>query len=257
MAVARTGDFIVSASHDKSIRIWTRSDEPIFLEEEQEKELEEMYEKTLATNLEGDEDAEGAEAVDASKQTMTTLTAGERIQEALDLGIEDLETVRAWEVQRRANPKIAPPERNPLFLALGNISAERHVLNTLSKIPAASLHDALLVLPFASLPPLFTFIAIWVQKQWNVTLTCRVMYFMLKTHQKQIVASRELKTVLESMRNDLRKTLIGNKDLIGFNVAALRFVGERVDDAQYVRIEDMDTLDEEKSRKKRAFVDVA
>jgi U3 small nucleolar RNA-associated protein 12 len=63
--------------------------------------------------------------------------------------------------------------------------------------------------------------------------------------------------VLESMRNDLRKTLIGNKDLIGFNVAALRFVGERVDDAQYVRIEDMDTLDEEKSRKKRAFVDVA
>jgi U3 small nucleolar RNA-associated protein 12 len=257
MAVARTGDFIVSASHDKSIRIWTRSDEPIFLEEEQEKELEEMYEKTLATNLEGDEDGEGAEAVDASKQTMTTLTAGERIQEALDLGIEDLETVRAWEVQRRANPKIAPPERNPLFLALGNISAERHVLNTLSKIPAASLHDALLVLPFASLPPLFTFIAIWVQKQWNVTLTCRVMYFMLKTHQKQIVASRELKTVLESMRNDLRKTLIGNKDLIGFNVAALRFVGERVDDAQYVRIEDMDTLDEEKSRKKRAFVDVA
>lgn len=259
MTVARTGDFIVTASHDKSIRIWTRSEEPIFLEEERERELEEMYEKTLATNLEDDEDMTGerAEAVDASKQTITTLTAGERIQEALDLGIADLDVVRDWETQRKTNPKIAPPQRNPLFLALGNISAERHVLNTMSKIPAAQLHDALLVLPFSSLPALFTFLAIWVRKQWNATLTCRVLFFMLKTHQKQIVASRELKTVLELMRSDLRKTLVGNKDLIGFNVAALRFVGERVDEAKLVRWEDVDKLDEEKNRKKRGFVDVA
>ncbi|CAN9193136.1 unnamed protein product [Alternaria alternata] len=233
MTVARTGDFIVTASHDKSIRIWTRSEEPIFLEEERERELEEI------------------------KQTITTLTAGERIQEALDLGIADLDVVRDWETQRKTNPKIAPPQRNPLFLALGNISAERHVLNTMSKIPAAQLHDALLVLPFSSLPALFTFLAIWVRKQWNVTLTCRVLFFMLKTHQKQIVASRELKTVLELMRSDLRKTLVGNKDLIGFNVAALRFVGERVDEAKLVRWEDVDKLDEEKNRKKRGFVDVA
>ncbi|KAI0576957.1 F-box/WD repeat containing protein pof1 [Pyrenophora tritici-repentis] len=225
MTVARTGDFLVTASHDKSLRIWTRSDEPIFLEEERERELEEMYEKTLATSLEDDENNENpstAEAVDASKQTITTLTAGERIQEALDLGIPDLELVQNWEIQRRSNPKLAPPQRNPLYLALGNISAERHVLSTMAKIPAAQLHDALLVLPFSSLPALFTFLAIWVRKQWNVTLTCRVLFFMLKTHQKQIVASRELKTVLEAMRNDLRIMLSQNKDLIGFNVAALR-----------------------------------
>jgi U3 small nucleolar RNA-associated protein 12 len=169
-----------------------------------------------------------------------------------------LEVVRAWEVQRKANPKIAPPQRNPLFLALGNILAERHVLNTLSKIPAAQLHDALLVLPFSSLPALFTFLAIWVQKQWNVTLTCRVLFFMLKTHQKQIVSSRELKTVLEGMRADLRRTLTGNKDLIGFNIAALRFVRERVDEAQLVRLEDVDRLEDEgQNRKKRGFVHVA
>ncbi|KAF1942629.1 WD40 repeat-like protein [Clathrospora elynae] len=261
MTVARTGDFIVTASHDKSIRIWTKSDEPIFLEEEREKELEDMYEKTLATSLEDEENLNGgerAEAVDAGKQTITTLTAGERIQEALDLGIADLEVVGAWQVQRKANPNIAPPQRNPLFLALGNISAERHVLTTLSKIPAAQLHDALLVLPFSSLPALFTFITLWVRKQWNVTMTCRVLFFMLKTHQKQIVASRELKTVLEELKNNLRTSLTVNKDLIGFNVAALKFVGERVDDAQQVRLEDVDRLDEEKkNRRKRGFVDVA
>jgi U3 small nucleolar RNA-associated protein 12 len=258
MTIARTGDFVVTASHDKSIRVWTKSDEPIFLEEERERELEELYENTLATSLDDDDQLNGdsAEAVAASKQTIGTLTAGERIQEALDLGLEDLELVQQWEVQKRANPKMAPPQRNPLFLALGNISAERHVLNTLSKIPAAQLHDALLVLPFSSLPALFTFIAIWVQRQWNVTLTCRVLFFMLKTHQRQIVASRELKSVLEGMRANLRQMLSGNKDLIGFNVAALRFVGERVDDMGIVRLEDVERGDEA-VRKKRAFVDVA
>ncbi|KAJ4363720.1 beta transducin [Ascochyta clinopodiicola] len=260
MTLARTGDFIVTASHDKSIRIWTKSDEPIFLEEERERELEELYENTLAHSLEDEEPLTGerAEAVDASKQTISSLTAGERIQEALDLGLADLEVVQQWEVQKRANPKIAPPQRNPLFMALGNISAERHVLNTMAKVPAAQLQDALLVLPFSSLPALFTFLGIWVQKQWNVTLTCRVLFFMLKTHQKQVVASRELKAVLEDMRSDLRKSLSGNKDLIGFNVAALRFVGERVDEARVVRLEDVERIEEEgKQRKKRGFVDVA
>ncbi|KAF1951891.1 WD40 repeat-like protein [Byssothecium circinans] len=258
MAVARTGDFVVTASHDKSIRIWSKTDEPIFLEEEREKELEELYENTLATSLEEDAplDGEAAEVGSASKQTINTLTAGERIQEALDLGIEDLKVVREYDAAKARNPKVAPPQRNPLFLALNNISAERHVLNTLSKIPAAQLHDALLVLPFSSLPALFAFIAIWVKRQWNVTLTCRVLFFMLKTHQKQIVASRELKGVLEAMRNDLRGTLAGNKDLIGFNVAALRFVGERVEEAGIVRLEDVERVDGG-SKRKRGFVDVA
>jgi U3 small nucleolar RNA-associated protein 12 len=257
LAVARTGDFVVTASHDKSIRIWSKSDEPIFLEEERERELEQLYENTLATSLE-DDSTDAAEAVDASKQTISTLTAGERIQEALDLGVEDLALVRDWNIQHKANPNIAPPQRNPLYLALGNVSAERHVLNTLAKIPASALQDALLVLPFASLPALFTFLHIWTRRQWNVTLTCRVLFFMLKTHQRQIVASRELKGEVEGIRSDLRRTLEGQKDLIGFNVAAVRFVGERVDERRVVRLEDVERMEEEgKERRKRGFVDVA
>jgi U3 small nucleolar RNA-associated protein 12 len=260
MTVARTGDFVVTASHDKSIRIWAKSDEPIFLEEERERELEQLYENTLATSLEDEETLTGTrpEAVDASKQTISTLTAGERIQEALDLGVEDLALVADWAIQQKANPNIAPPQRNPLYLALGNISAERHVLNTLAKIPAAALQDALLVLPFASLPALFAFLRIWTRRAWNVTLTCRVLFFMLKTHQRQIVASRELKSLVEGIRSELRAALEAQKDLIGFNVAAVRFVGERVDEKRVVRLEDVERVEEEgRERRKRGFVDVA
>ncbi|KAL1637218.1 beta transducin [Neofusicoccum ribis] len=262
MAVSRTGDFVVTASHDKSIRVWNQSDEPIFLEEERERELEELYESTLAANLEGDdENGEKDEVGAATKQTIATLTAGERIMEALELGLADLDVVAAWRAQKAANPtaNMAPPQRDPLFMALGGISAERHVLNTVAKIPAAQLHDALLVLPFSTVPGLFTFIRIWVQRQWSVPLVCRVLFFMLRTHQRQIVASRELKTALEGMREDLRNTLGGLKDMMGFNAAALRFVGQRAQASTAARIEDVEDLVEEKKngRKKRAFVDVA
>lgn len=263
MAVSRTGDFVVTASHDKSIRVWNQSDEPIFLEEERERELEELYESTLAANLDGD-DAEDKndEVGTATKQTIATLTAGERILEALDLGLVDLAAVAAHRAQQAANPTVnmAPPQRDPLFLALGGISAERHVLNTVAKIPAAQLHDALLVLPFSAVPGLFTFIRIWVRRQWNVPLVCRVLFFMLRTHQRQIVASRELKTSLEGMRGELRETLGGLKDMMGFNAAALRFVGQRAQTSGVARIEDVEEEGEErkgKGKKKRAFVDVA
>ncbi len=262
MAVSRTGDFVVTASHDKSIRVWSQTDEPIFLEEERERELEALYESTLTTTLEADADPDerdGAEVAAASKQTIATLTAGERIMEALELGIPDLQLVSEWTAAKVTNPNTAPPARNPLFLALGNVSAERYVLDVFSKIPAAQLQDALLVLPFSALPSLFSFIGIWVRRHWSTQLVCRVLFFMLRTHQRQIVASRELKVVLESMRKDLRKTLAEQKDIMGFNLAALRYMSDKVREESVKTLEDAEDVSAgvEGSGRKRAFVDVA
>ena len=36
MAVSPSGDYIVSSSHDKSLRLWERTREPLILEEERE-----------------------------------------------------------------------------------------------------------------------------------------------------------------------------------------------------------------------------
>ncbi|KAF1810677.1 F-box/WD repeat-containing protein pof1 [Eremomyces bilateralis CBS 781.70] len=259
MAVSRTGDFLVTASHDKSLRIWSQSDEPIFLEEEREKELEDLYESTLEANLADDVDGDAgdkSEVAAASKQTVATLTAGERIAEALELGYADLQLVNEWTAQKATNPKLAPPARDPLFLALNQISAEKHVLNTIMRIPAAQLQDALLVLPFATVGPLFTFVGIWLRRQWATGIACRVLFFMLRTHQRQVVASRELKGMLEAMRGDLGRTLGIAKDVMGFNRAALGFVAERVREKGERRIEDVEAADESKGRRKRAFVDV-
>ena len=264
MTVSRTGEFVISASHDKSIRVWQQTDEQIFLEEEREKELEELYENTLTTSLEQDEEngAEKSEVVAAGKQNVETLMASEKITEALEIGIPDLQIMEEWRIGKATNSNLAPPQRDTIFFAYGNISAEEHVLNTIQKIKAASLQDALLVLAFEKVTALLTFMRIWAEKQWNIPLTCRVLFFMLKTHHRQIVASKTMRSTLDGIRVGLRKALQQQKDEMGFNLAALRFVGGRLKEKgtkEYVDEEVWEKEEEKtgKGRKKRAFVDVA
>lgn len=237
LAVASSGDFIASAAHDKSIRIWQQTDEQIFLEEEREKELEDLYESTLLTSLEADERnaAEnpnaGSAVAEASKQTAQTLMAGEKIAEALTLGVEDLEIVSQHEALQAANPgkTLAPPQRNPILtVAHNNISASEYVLRVFEKIPAASLQDALLVLSFTQLPALFKFLGLWAEQGRNVALTCRILVFMLKVHQRQLVTQGNLKADLESLKKKLRNLLERRRREAGWNLAGLRVLGRRV-----------------------------
>ena len=260
MTIARSGEFLVSASHDKSIRIWRQTDEQIFLEEEREKELEELYENTLLTSLEHDDTVEGDEqVVAAGKQTVETLMAGEKIAEALELGMEDLKLMKEYQKAQPVNQKAAMQSRNPILLANNNISASAYVLKTFHRIPAASLQDALLVLSFSQLPALFTFLALWASEGRNIPLTCRILFFMLNIHQRQLVSSRLMRPLLEEVRRKLRVTLQIQKCEMGFNLAGLRIAGRRVEEIgenEYVD-EDLLRTKETTQGKKRAFINVA
>jgi U3 small nucleolar RNA-associated protein 12 len=262
LAVSRTGTFLVSASHDKSIRVWEQTDEQIFLEEEKERELEELYENTLAVSLDNEQggDGEGTEVAAAGKQTIETLMAGERIVEALHVGIADLELMKEWAEARIAQPNIAPPPRNPIFLALGGISAETHVMNVLQRVKAAALQDALLILPFSTLPILFTFLNIFAMRSMNIPLTCRILFFLLKAHHRQIVAGKTMRLMLDDIRDNLRQELKRQKDEIGYNLAALRIVGKQVQEKGTKNYVDEETWSKEQdstSPRKRGFIHVS
>jgi len=195
----------------------------------------------------------------AGERTVETLMAGEKIAEALDIGMADLEIMREWNEMKISQPNMAAPARNPLFMALGNISAEAHVLNVVQKVKAAALQDALLILPFEKVTALFTFLNIWASREWNIPLTCRVLFFMLRTHHRQIVASRMMRPMLDGIRQSLRKVLARQKDEMGFNVAALKFMDGQLRDQGSRDYVDDQWL--EKSRrpqgKKRVFVNVS
>jgi len=156
---------VVTGSHDKSIRIWEKTDEPLFLEEERERDIEALYDSNIADGLnapDGREDGDEVEAV--QKQTSETLMAGERIMEALDLADADRAALREWEEEKTKFPDAPRPTRNAELVLKGDLAAEEHVLRVIQKIPAASMEDALLVLPFRQVVSLLGYLDEWARK---------------------------------------------------------------------------------------------
>ncbi|KAF4555748.1 WD domain-containing protein 31 [Elsinoe fawcettii] len=264
MVVSRTGEKVITASHDKSIRIWDIGDDMIFLEEERERELEQTYEASLAAQMDrdlqvGEDGQEQDEVGAASKQTITTLTYGERIMEALEICNADRAVVQEWEQQRKANANMAPPQRNILFVALGGISAEQHVLNTLAKVPSAAMNDSLLLIPFSTLPVLFSFLVTFFQRRMQPELSWRIFYFLLQAHNTQLVASKQLKTVMTGILDAYGDWIKAEKGVMGFNAAALSIMSREVREGEVRGLEDEEEELQrlERGRKKRAFASVA
>ncbi len=192
LAASRHGSFIVTGSHDKSIRVWEKTDEPLFLEEEREKELEKLYDGGIADTLNREEapfgsGIEGAnadgmvgpEATVVQKHTTETLMAGEKIIEALELADGEQDAMRRYQevvdrLPESEKPKVAPPPPNAILTAL-QLTPEAYVLRTVERIPAAALYDALLVLPFTKVTSLFRFMDMWARQvsgrsfHWHIT----------------------------------------------------------------------------------------
>ncbi|KAH9940581.1 WD-repeat-containing protein [Amylocystis lapponica] len=259
LAVSNAGKFVVTGSHDKSIRVWEKLDEPLFLEEERERELEQLYEAGIADTLNrtdapigsGADDlgtnvpAAAAEVTAVSKQTTETLMAGEKIMEALDLADGEVAAFREYEEAKTAgglSEQIAPPPRNPV-LAAYDVEPEEYVLRVVERIPGTALYDALLVLPFGKVVSLMQYLNIWAQKEWNIVLTSRIIFFLLKTHYHQVVANRIMRTALIPLRKHLRESLRKQKDMIGYNLAGLRYI-KRQNDAQRTAVFYEEGLDE-------------
>ncbi|GAA5973416.1 hypothetical protein JCM21900_001747 [Sporobolomyces salmonicolor] len=258
LAVSHKSNFVVTGSHDKSIRIWEKTDEPLFLEEERERELEEMYSSTA--NARGDrdelrvlpsgEEVPQAESTEVSKSTTETLMAGERIMEALEISEADRLAKRAYEDEVSRLPeelakRVPPPTRNAVFSMYGGCSAEEYVLKVVRAIPAASLQDALLVLPFGKVMQLIEHLDVWAHREWQLSLTSRVLFFLLRTHHSQIVATRALRPTMVQLKGHLRDALKRQKNTLGYNLAALRYLQRQHDAAKVAEFYEQDIMADE------------
>jgi U3 small nucleolar RNA-associated protein 12 len=182
--VSNRGNFVVTGSHDKSIRVWEKLDDPLFLEEERERDLERLYDANLAETMNRDvdrigigRDVDGAdpsgaqeqvEVAQVTKQTTETLMAGEKIMEALDVADADIALLAEFQAAKsglnEAQISALPaPARNPL-LAMQGLEAEAHVLQVVEKVPSTALQDALLVLPFNNVLSLMRYLNEWARR---------------------------------------------------------------------------------------------
>ncbi|ORY22394.1 putative WD-repeat protein [Naematelia encephala] len=257
LAVSNQATYVVTGSHDKSIRIWEKTEEPLFLEEEREKEIEAMYDSNLAESLnKPDGEGETGEEVETvQKQTAETLMAGERIVEAIELADADREAIKQWEEEKAKLPEEAAkalpkPARNPELIARGDLEPDEHVLKTIQKVPAAALEDALLVLPFRMVISLLVYLDEWAGKGRDVILASRLLALLLRTHSNQLIANRTLRTSLLDLRTHLRNALEKQREVMGYNLAALRFMKSRWESEQVAGLLEEESWDEERVKKR-------
>lgn len=251
LAVGSKGSLVVSAGMDRSIRVWEKTEEPLFLEEERERELEEMFEgggqkernddeRQYGSLAEGNENGnqgqmngELNEVENVTKSTKETMLAGERLLEAIELAKAELEGLAEYERQKKTTGlHLAPPARNPIinhaFEPGEDVDVHAYVLKIVSKILPAQLDDALLVLPFDAVMRLMIHLNYWASKEWNMSLVARILFFLLRNYHGQIVSNRIMRTTLQTLRRHLRASLQRQKMTIGYNLAGLQFVKSRL-----------------------------
>ncbi|KAG5343044.1 hypothetical protein C0989_000034 [Termitomyces sp. Mn162] len=279
LALSHNGKFVVTGSRDKSIRVWDRDEaDQIFLEEERERELEMVYENGIADSLNRSEAAIGsmdgapvnssaqAEMTSVSKQTTETLMAGERIMEAIDLADKERAIFQAYDDDMAKLPddspmRFQPPPRNQLLAQLDK-TPDEYVLWVIEKVRSTALHDALLVLPFGMVVSLMEYLNSWAQKDLNIPLVSQIISFLLKTHHHQIVTNRVMRSSLIPLRKHLRAALQRQKDVLGYNLAALQYIRRQNDADRTAQFYEDEGIDEEKVRariaegRKRKRVDI-
>lgn len=234
LAVSGDGTFVVSTAHDHLIRVWLASNDQVFLEEEREKEIDELYENDLL-EAPPEEKPEDDEVVDVRQPTMELLKAGEKLIEALDIGAADLDAVEAYELQMQQHkagkgPVPLRPTPHAILSAYG-ISGQEHVLQTVLKIRAAQLEDALLVLPFSYTVRMFRFIELWTNEaniMGNLVYLgtiCKILFFMVKVNSKELMSQRDsrLRRHLILVKEQLRTQLRRAARQLGYNTLGLKY----------------------------------
>uniref|UniRef100_A0A8C2FGJ5 WD repeat domain 3 n=1 Tax=Cyprinus carpio TaxID=7962 RepID=A0A8C2FGJ5_CYPCA len=220
LAISPNGDHIVSSSHDKSLRLWERTREPIILEEEIIG-LEAEFEESLAK---GDEpvvpgETKG-EAEPAGKKTIETVKAAERIMEAVELYREESE-------------KLEDLTLSSVFLF-------------------SELEVSLLVLPFPYVPDLLKLFNGYVQQGLEVELVCRCLFFLLRVHFGQITSNQMLLSVIDELRTNTISKVREIRDVLGFNSAGLQFLQREIESKEDVMFfADATDRFEEKKRKRK------
>mmetsp|Transcript_11587 Transcript_11587/g.23551 ORF Transcript_11587/g.23551 Transcript_11587/m.23551 type:complete len:940 (-) Transcript_11587:472-3291(-) len=222
---SRDGEILACASQNRSVHIWIRSDEQIFLEEERDRRLDEMFERSLVEEETRDATIQPVllgtneiipEVSIASKATLDTTKGAESLIEALRLSEED----------RGGRLLGDEGEPNPLLLGLDGLS---YVIRSLRRIRPEDLEQALLLLPLNFVFILLRYCKDHLEGESNGTLDVeqvyRVVMFLMRMNHNQIVSGVD-RALVDQLRSALRTHLSTARERIGFNVEALRLWAE-------------------------------
>lgn len=207
LTVSRTGAYILSGGMDRQIRVWERTKDMVFLEEERERELEDMFDEVDGSKggdqgtagilqrrrqgddedeLDGDDDAAGddqPQSEAAVRRSVLSVAAGDRIMEAIELADQETKDIATF---NRAQKKAGRNEKrrpNPMLLGM---EPPLYILWVLRTIKSADLEQSLLVLPLNHMERLLHYLILLLRSSRGVELCSKIAIFLVKTHQSQV-----------------------------------------------------------------------
>jgi U3 small nucleolar RNA-associated protein 12 len=200
LSISRTGAFVLSGGMDRQVRVWERTQDIVFLEEERERELEHMFDRVDGKDEQstgrilqrkdgegedGDEAAQDEPQSEAAvKRSVMSVSAGDRIMEALERADQDLKDAASF---RKSNPG-KDRMLNPLMLGM---EPQLYILWVLKSVRHAELEQSLLVLPLQHVERMLYYLVIILKSGRGVEVCSRVSIFLVKTHQNQVCGKKD------------------------------------------------------------------
>jgi U3 small nucleolar RNA-associated protein 12 len=196
LVVSHTGAFVLSGGMDRQVRVWERTKDIVFLEEEKERELELIFDRVNnrddggtarildknaneedEDNEKGDDEPQSEAAV---KKSVMSVAAGDRLMEGLEAADQELKEISLF---RKVN---GPKKQRPFNPMLLGKEPAHYVLWILKSIKSAELEQSLLVLPLSHLERLMYYCTVLLKQGRGVELCARVAVFMVKIHKNQV-----------------------------------------------------------------------
>eukprot|EP00986_Skeletonema_menzelii_P011964 scaffold6338_cov152-Skeletonema_menzelii.AAC.8 len=253
LAVSRTGAFVLSGGMDRQVRVWERTKDIVFLDEERERELEEVFDKVdgskrdentsdvlLRAQKDGDEGLDADDETDekpqseaAVKQSILSVSAGDRIMEAVELADEESKEIAAF--KKLQEDKSGDNRRAPNPMLFG-MDPSQYVLWVLRSVKSVDLEQSLLVLPLKHVERLMHYLILLLRAGKGIELCAKISVFLIKAHQAQIVANRTMMTPLRELQTLVRMRTTEIRDTVGFNIAAMRIIARIANEKKNERI---------------------
>lgn len=227
MAISWNGKHLVTASHDKSLRVYRKTDEILIPSEEEETEREMEDERNVFEQQEnivlGGTDIETGFA---PKMTIDTVKSTDRLIESIDVFNSEQDKQRGYllacdAADKKGEPRPPEPERDPLLMTAMTTDHNRFMLETLRKIRSSELEEILLTLPFDYVRKLLLILVIFLERKWDVELVVRCATFLLKINFGQIAASPTLMPIVQKLKATIMERSMHLRDCTGFNLLAM------------------------------------
>ncbi|UMM18547.1 hypothetical protein L5515_014561 [Caenorhabditis briggsae] len=242
LAQFSNGSVMFSASHDKSIRCWEKTDEMVIVEEREEMEREEEYEKKLIDedDVVAGENADNEAGV-ASSKTSSSVVSAENIIQAVDIA-------RNEKAQRAEDPNHEP---HPLIGAYNSKSLDHFIVDVIAKCRASDLDRTLLLIPLSYVADILLAIASCTQQQYKAELCTHVSVYLTRVHLSHIIASSEYVPIFEQMNSKMSEGVEKLREITGTNLAALRLLATEMEDREQVKMFAQIELGTDNPKKKR------